>query len=414
MAETSRQGISKMRLGAASAALALAILLMLGVVTTQSAQAQTFTVLHNFFGSPKDGGGLYAGLVQDAAGNLYGTTEYGGAGPGTLFKVSQAGKESLSFKFTGTRTGTHPYAQLIRDAAGNLYGTTYFGGDLSCGFHGNACGTVFKLSKTGKETVLYKFTGGTTDGCNPQGGLVRDKAGNLYGTTYGCGAAGLGTVFKLDTAGKETVLHNFSGEPTDGANPQFTSLLLDVKGNLYGVTPIGGSVNNCNYGCGTLYKLSRSGTWTVLHNFAGFPTDGCTPYGTPALDKNSNVYGSTFRGGSGSGSVGTVWKVSQNGTESVLHNFPADGSEGCNIYAGVIMDATGNLYGDTSACGTHYGAGTVYELSKAGTLTVLHTFTISDGQTPSGNLIRDAKGDLYGTTYQGGNGGNGTVWKLTP
>lgn len=391
---------------------ALRLAILLAIVAT--AQAQTLTVLHNFFGTPKDGGGVYAGLVQDAAGNLYSTTEYGGTGPGTVFKVTQAGKETLPLKFTGTRTGTHPYGQLVQDAAGNFYGTTYFGGDLSCGSHGNACGTVFQLSKSGKETVQYKFTGGTADGCHPQGGLVRDKAGNLYGTTYGCGTSGLGTVFKLDTTGKETVLHSFGGEPSDGANPQFTSLLLDTDGDLYGVTPIGGSANACNNGCGTLYELSHTGTWTVVHNFAGFPTDGCTPYGTPAMDKNGNVYGTTFRCGSASGSVGTAWKVSQNGTETVLHNFPADGSEGCNIYAGVIMDAKGNLYGAGSACGTHYGAGTVYKLSKTGTLTVLHTFTGSDGQTPYGNLIRDSRGDVYGTTYQGGIGGNGTVWKLTP
>lgn len=405
MTNTLQQSISRMRLGTAGATLTFAVMLALGMVTTRAAQTQTFTVLHSFAGSP-DGTKPYGGLARNAKGNLYGTTNLGGDsncnppyGCGVVFQVDTSGKETV-YSLPGGADGLLPYAGLIGDAAGNLYGTTYFGGLYNGG-------TVFKLDTSDTETVLYKFNG-SSDGQYPAGGLLRDKAGNLYGTTQYGGSPGNGTVFTLSTTGTETVLHSFTGYPSDGAYPTYTSLLRDAKGNLYGVTEEGGASNE-----GMVYKLSPNGTLTVLHNFIGGTRDGCYPYGTPAMDKNDNLYGTTRQ--CGSHHHGIVWKVSSKGTETVLHNFAGGSSDGAGPYTGVIMDATGNLYGDTYGGGT-YGLGTVYELNTKGALTLLHSFAgyPSDGANPMGGVIRDTKGNLYGTTLMGGNIGCGTVWKLTP
>ena len=393
-----QQLISKIRPTAATAALMLVVVLVLGAGTSQSAQAQTFTVLYDFTGSP-DGEYSYAAVVRDAAGNLYGTTYEGGAsGYGTVFKVDTSGTETVLHSFSAGTDGSYPFAGVIQDNAGNLYGTTYEGG--SSGY-----GTVFKVDTSGTETILYTFAGGTTDGCNPAGGLLRDKAGNLYGTAGACGASGVGAVFKLSKKGKETVLHSFAGGSSDGAYPAFTTLLMDKKGKLYGVTEDGGTG-----GVGTVYVLSPRGTVTLLHSFIGGTTDGCYPLGSPAMDKDGTLYGTAE--GCGSGSLGIVWKVSKKGTETVLHNFAGGSSDGASPLAGVVLDTKGNLYGDTDAGGAS-SFGTVYELNKKGTLTLLHSFAGSDGSYPFGGVIRTSKGNLYGTAGSGGTYSYGTVWQLT-
>jgi uncharacterized repeat protein (TIGR03803 family) len=389
------------------AALAFVVMLGLGVVTTHS-QAQTFTVLYNFTGTP-DGYAPYAGLVQDQAGTLYGTTYVGGSGNcfdgcGTVFKVSKTGKETVLYNFAGgSGDGCNPSAELIRDTADNLYGTTQ-----TCG--SSNLGTVFKVSKIGKETVLHSFAGGSADGCTPAGGLLRDKAGNLYGATFQCGASGVGTVFRVSKSGNETVLHSFAGAPSDGSVPFFTSLLMDTKGNLYGVTYEGGASDN-----GVVYKLSKTGTLTLLYSFAGETSDGCFPNGNLATDNKGNLYGVTRE--CGPSGEGIVWKLGKKGTETVLHNFAGGSSDGAYPWAGVVLDAKGNFYGDTNEGGAS-GDGTVYELNGKGTLTLLHSFAFSDGETPQGGVIRDATGNLYGTGTYGGSGcgveGCGTVWKLAP
>jgi uncharacterized repeat protein (TIGR03803 family) len=377
-------------------------MLVLGIVTTHSAQARTFTTLYNFTGSP-DGAYPYAFLIRDKAGNLYGTTEAGGAsGAGTVFKVDKSGKETVLYSFTGGLDGSNPFVGLVRDAVGNLYGVTAYGGT-------SGVGTVFRLSKSGKETVLYSFAGGT-DGCYPFGGLLRDKAGNFYGTTEDCGASGVGTVFKLSKAGKETVLHSFAGGTTDGEFPSFSTLLMDAVGTLYGVAEQGGLGNQ-----GVVYKLSKSGKLTILHSFLGGTSDGCDVFGTPAMDTEGNLYGTA--NSCGSAHVGMVWKVSPKGKETVLHNFTAGSSDGAEPIAGLIMDAKGNFYGDTYQGGSA-NLGTVYKMDKKGTVTLLHTFTGPDGDYPYSGLFRDAAGNLYGTTLYGGSGqscnnGCGTVWQIT-
>ncbi|HXM19869.1 MAG TPA: choice-of-anchor tandem repeat GloVer-containing protein [Terriglobales bacterium] len=362
-------------------------------------------VLYSF--GRQGGDGLYS-VIFDASGNFYGTTYFGGAfNAGTVFEVmhkaSGGWTEKNLFDFSDGAEGAYPSAGLTVDVAGNLYGPTYAGGA-----HG--VGTVFELSKTRKESLRYSFAGGT-DGCYPFGALLVDKADNLYGTTLNCGTSGYGTVFKLSKSGKETVLHSFAGGSSDGEYPFSTSLLMDKNGNLYGVTKQGGSSNE-----GVVYKLSTGGKLTVLHSFAGGTRDGCIPYGTLAMDKQGNLYGTTT--GCGSSSDGIVWRVSNKGAEIVLHNFTGNASDGAGPLAGVVMDAKGNLYGTTFTGGA-YNYGTVFEVTpKAGgswTEQVLHSFGNGhDGVSPQAGLIFDASGNIYGTTYAGGTYGGGTVFEVTP
>jgi uncharacterized repeat protein (TIGR03803 family) len=380
-----------------------AILAFAGLLTpfaTQTAPAQTLKALYSFTGAA-DGGDPFPAVIQDATGNLYGTTDYAGtAFAGVVFKVSKTGKETVLYNFcslTGCTDGQYPYAPLVRDAAGNLYGTTQYGGTANIG-------VVFKLSPGGKETVLHSFTGGS-DGVYPYAGLYRDAAGNLYGTTENGGTANLGVVFKISKIGKETVLHSFTGGPNDGSYPSSAGFYMDAKGNLYSVASQGGTS-----GEGVLYKLSPKGKLTVLHSFTAGTSDGCYPYGTPAVDANGNMYGGT--GGCGTSNFGVVWKVSKNGTETILHNF-SGASDGQSPLAGVILDADGNIYGSTNTGGAS-GFGTAFEIHKNGKFTLLHDFTGgTDGKYLYGGLILDSKGRIYGTTINGGTGGYGTVWRIT-
>jgi uncharacterized repeat protein (TIGR03803 family) len=389
----------------------LAVVCAMAIFGAQSAHAQTYKVLYSFKGVP-DGREPYAGVVQDPAGNLYGTTlEGGSSGYGTVFKLSGTGKETVLHSFTGSPDGSGPYAGVVQDPAGNLYGTTFNGGNFSCG-QGLGCGTVFKVSKSGKQIVLHTFTGGR-DGANPTGGLILDANGNLYGTsTYGGDLscveqeqrAGCGTVFKLSKSGEETVLYAFTGG-SDGANPT-GGLILDANGNLYGTTSYGGHLS---YECGTVFKLSKSGKKTVLHRFTG-KADGGFPYGGVIMDAKKNLYGTTTYGGSG---FGTVFKISPAGNETVLYNFKG-GSDGLGPYSGVIQDPQGNLYG-TQYQGGSFGGGTVWKLSKTGRKTVLHAFTDgADGGAPYAGVTRDAKGNLYGTAIGNGAFGYGVVFEITP
>jgi uncharacterized repeat protein (TIGR03803 family) len=257
------------------------------------------TILHSFAGTP-DGEDPRSVLVRDAAGDLYGTTQYGGTqgGFGTVFKLDTKGKLTLLHSFSGTPDGEDPYAGLLRDKAGNLYGTTQYGGS------GGGYGTVFKLDAKSKLTQLHSFAG-TPDGVNPVAGLWRDAAGNLYGTTYYGGTnGGYGTVFKLNGKGKLTLLHSFAGMP-DGQNPH-ARLIRDSAGNFYGTTFYGGAS-----GYGTVFKLDAAGTLTILHSFNDSP-DGAHPIAGLILDKAGNLYGTTSDGGDlscGFSGCGTVFKL---------------------------------------------------------------------------------------------------------
>jgi uncharacterized repeat protein (TIGR03803 family) len=395
------------RVGVATGALALLLVLGQVLVMTPSAEAQadsTFTVLYAFKGGA-DGATPYAGLVRDAAGNLYGTTSEGGAYAwGTVFKLDTTGTKTVLHSFTGPPLdGLVPQADLVRDAVGNLYGTTVGGG-------ASDVGTVFKLDTAGTETVLHSFTG--EDGTTPYAGLARDAAGNLYGTAALGGPSGNGTVFKLDTAGRETVvLYSFAGG-TDGKFPN-TRLVRDAAGNLYGTTWLGGAPDcHSPYGCGTVFKLDATGTKSVLYSFTKAQLDGKFPQGGLVRDAAGNLYGTTQDGGALR--KGTVFKLDTTGAETVLHSFTGGTMDGAGPFAGLLLGADGNLYGTTGSGGAS-NLGTVFKVTASGTETVLHSFRRStDGMRPHAVLVRDAAGNLYGTTTSGGRFDKGTVFKLSP
>jgi uncharacterized repeat protein (TIGR03803 family) len=399
------------------------------------AQAQTFKVLHTFRGP--NGALPITQLVRDAAGNFYGTTGAGGNGKGvcvsffngcgTAFKLNKYGKQVWLHSFNEVN-GIQPMAGLLRDKEGNLYGTTVLGGDTKCFQYG--CGTVFKLDPTGKETVLHKFSG-SRDGEMPEALLVEDSAGNLYGTTYlGGSVHNAGTVFKVDDKGTETVLHRFCSQTNcaDGRFP-YSGVIINKAGKLFGVTTSGGSI-----GAGEVFELDTTGKETVLYSFNG-GSDGSGPSSVLVADAAGNLYGTTQEGGNdqcGGSGCGVVFEVSPHSdgswTESVLYVFCSlsNCADGERPYAGpLIIDSAGNLYGTTffggdPACG-RTGCGVVFKLYKSGNETVLHSFTGSaDGAYPWAGLIMDKAGNLYGAAGQGGDlscpiqNGCGVVFKITP
>src|ERR1017187_2355227 len=298
----------------------------------------TEIVLHNF--AVPNGSDPAAGVIRDSAGNLYGTTELGGAAyKGVVYKLDTTGHETVLHSFTGGADGGYPFAGVIRDSAGNLYGTTTQGGYAGSG-------VVYKLDTAGHETVLYTFNG-TADGGSPIVGVIRDSAGNLYGTALG-GPAGRGVVYKLDITGQETVLYSFTGG-ADGGFPE-GGVIRDSAGNLYGTTEGGGTVNQ-----GVAYKLDTTGQETVLYSFTG-GADGGTPQAGVIRDSAGNLYGTTYSGGTAN--QGVVYKLDTTGHETV-YSFTG-GADGGLPFAGVIGSA-GNLYG-TAAAGGKYSRGVVFTI----------------------------------------------------
>jgi uncharacterized repeat protein (TIGR03803 family) len=388
----------------------------LAMLATASVQAQILKTLYNFSGTP-DGASPVGGVVR-IGNSFYGTTANGGTDslPGTVFKVDLKGNETTLYSFSGSPDGYVPLAGLIKDSDGNLYGTTAYGGLY--GF-----GTIFEVSKTGVETVVYSFSGYPADGVYPQAGLVRDAAGNLFGTTQygGPGSCqingfteGCGTVFMLSNTGVETVLHGFVSGTTDGQLP-IARLLLDAAGNLYGTTCHGGT-----QGMGTVFKVTPGGTETVMYSFAGTPDGSCPLAG---LNLHAGIfYGTTYQGGASN--YGTVFKLTKAGQETVLYSFSALHQDGHYPQAALIRDSSGNLYGTTLGGGieTKYchvienGCGVIFKLSSAGKETVLHRFAgyPIEGASPISDLLRDSLGNLYGTTDIGGTAEAGTVFEWAP
>jgi uncharacterized repeat protein (TIGR03803 family) len=336
--------------------------------------AWTETLLHVFEGYKKvnaDGAFPLSGLLADHGGNLYGTTWMGGThGGGIVFKLGSDGTETLLYSFCGKTNctdGTNPEASLIADKAGDLYGTTR-GGGTGC-FQTQGCGTVFKLAPDGSETVLYSFCSqnNCTDGAYPYSSLIADSAGNLYGTTenggINCSAdPGCGIVFRVAPNGAETVLYTFCSQNncSDGALPS-SGLVADSANNLYGTTRLGGV-----YGFGTVFKLAPDGTETVLYGFGAKSLDGSYPNGV-VIDKGGNFYGTTQMGGNysakvcGFSSCGTVFRLANDGTETILHSF-RPGADGVTPVAGVLI-RDGHLFGTVLRSGANR-QGTVFELDK--------------------------------------------------
>jgi uncharacterized repeat protein (TIGR03803 family) len=396
-----------------------------------SSPAQTETVLYSFPGSGSLSNPSFPnGIIRDASGNFYGTTQEGGAtDQGSVYELSPiAGggwQETTLYSFTDRSDGAYPASALAMDATGNLYG------ESGSGPSSPGSGVIFELSPSGGGgwhfTTIYAFRS-SIDGGGPVGGVVLDSAGNLYGTTTYFGSAlKQGTVFKLSPVSGGgwhfKLLHTFGA---DGGTP-YSALVLDSAGNLYGTATRGG-VPGCylNLGCGVVYQLSPSisGAWhyTVLHAFDG--TDGATPVAAVTFDTAGNLYGTTTAGGAHN--LGTVFKLSPltggGWQESILHSFTG-GADGSDPNGGLIFDSLGNIYGtsyvgaDATTCYSP-GCGVVLKFSPVSgggwTATVLHTFTGPDGARPASALIFDPSGNLYGTTYIGGANFAGTIFEITP
>ncbi len=406
----------------------------LTLLAAQTAVSQE-KVIYNFFNV---GGSVnpIGGVIADASGNLYGTAFYGGAnGNGMVFELSpgESGwteKVLYSFNPNGI-DGFGPTGVMVFDNAGNLYGTTEFGGTGDC-TNGFGCGTAFELSPSAdgswKETIVHDFEG--TDGWEVHAGLIRDSAGNLYGTTANGGTYAQGTVFEL-SPGKSgwsiNVLHDFTGG-ADGAVP-FGTVTLDAAGNLYGMTYEGGGTSSeCKYGCGVVFELSPlgGGHWTgkILHNFTAMSGDGRYPSAGLIFDASGNLYGVTGSGGGdGFMDAGIVFELMPiaggKWSEKVLHNFNEEGMDGVGPSSTLIFDGSGNLYGVTISGGSA-GHGTAFELSPGGdgswTETILHNFSENggDGYFPNSALVFGLSGNLYATSAGGGHFGEGTVFEIAP
>lgn len=312
------------------------------------------------------------------------------------------------YSFSGGADGASPRAPLLLHR-GNLIGTTYSGGTAGLG-------TVFSVTTDGVETVLHSFAGGTADGQNPRTGITGGEnvlgpwGGELFGTTSAGGKAGAGTVFALDLRKQtETLLYSFAGGG-DGANP-WGEMVNDGKGNLFGT---------CFYPFGTLFRILGDGQFeAVVHGFGGLAADGAAPVGQIVMDTQGNIYGASS-GGTQGGSEGTVYRLAPNGAFTILHQFTglSRTGDGADPFGGPIIDSAGNLYGATYDGGNddHFGSGdgVVYKLAPDGTETILHSFANTpDGAQPTGTLLRTKDGALFGTSLQGGAANQGTVYEIT-
>ncbi len=335
-------------------------------------------------------------------------------GCGTVYSVTVSGKERVIYRFTGGSDGAQPAGGLV-NIGGALFGTTSAGG--TGGACSDGCGTVFKVSIDGKsERVLYSFKG-VPDGADPVAGLVA-FSGSLYGTTHYGGktaalcSAGCGTVFKLGTSGAERVIYRFKGLK-DGVEP--VARLIALDGALYGTAEYGGAMTAfCAKGCGTLFRISTTGIKKIIHRFKYAPAlpDGAYPAAAPTV-MGSELYGTTVGGGKMGN--GTIFKANPiSGAESVLHTFSccATSSDGAYPTARLIR-VGGTLYGTTREGGTSNG-GTVFRVIASGKESVLHNFTRKpDGAGPQASLTL-VGGRLYGTTAAGGSASEGTVFEVKP
>ena len=416
----------------------LAGMLVLTMIDASTAQAQTYTVIHTFTGGA-DGGAPLGGLTMDAQGNLYGTTagyeQPCGSKCGTVFKMKPTGQGwvlTTLYTFSGGSDGGNPEAPVVFGPDGALYSTTAYGG-TNCPsddqYH-YGCGTVIRLAPPARpcrsilcpwqESVLYSFVGGSNDGAFPLNAVTFDQAGNLLGTTFSGGIYTsncyygydwCGAIFKLTHANgswTESVPHIFTGGD-DGANP-VAALIPDASGNFYGVAEANGAGNG-----GTAFELTPSGSGWTMNTLYSFP-GADFPRGTLIFDPAGNLYGTTEYGGLYPNEGGTVFEMTPSGggwSFNQLYALPGFLQNG--PLAGVVRDSAGNLYGTGSELGSG-NTGIIFKLtpSEGGwTYTLLHQFGITDGDFPSGNLVLDSHGNLYGTAG-GGADGWGVVWEITP
>jgi uncharacterized repeat protein (TIGR03803 family) len=378
--------------------------------------AQTFNTVHTFDGT--DGYASQAALIQATDGYLYATTAGGGtSGEGTVFKMTPLGVLNTIASFSGA-DGNDPVPAVVQGTDGNFYGTTGYGGtSTNCSESG--CGSIFKMTPNGTVTSLYSFN--VTDGYNPSvAPLVQGTDGNFYGTALNGGErCSCGTVFKISPTGDFTLLHRFSGGTTDGGSP-YSGLIQASDGNFYGVTYTSGAG-----GEGTIYKMTPGGSFSTFFTFAANGENGDNPLGGLVQASNGNLYGTTTHGGSGcvvNGipyGCGTIFEVTLDGVFTTLHTFSQ--TEGGIPLASLVQGSDGNLYGTAQSFGSSTscsnGCGTIFEITPSGAFTLLYSFcsdsTCPDGNLPVGGLMQDTNGLFYGTTPSGGANNDGTVYSLS-
>ena len=360
----------------------LLILLLICVAAAIAARAQTFTTLYSFCQQTNctDGADPYAGLVQGADGNLYSTTFRGGTGVGTTYKITIGGTLTSLHSFNDT-DGLNPAAPLLLASDGNYYGTSPSGGNLNLG-------NIFKMTPSGTVTQVYSFcTSNCSNGANPLGALVQGSDGNLYGVAEGGGdghcsgisGIGCGTVFKVTLSGTLTLLHAFTGP--EGADP-YSGLVIGADGNFYGTTQHGGTGNNSacgensGLGCGTVFRITPGGTLTTLYNFCSQPncTDGYGPQAGLIQAADGNFYGVTHWGGTATIGNGTVFRITPSGSLTTLYSFAGFPHDGSYPLGGLIQATDGNFYGTTSSGGTNLTGGTLFRMTPNGTVTTLYNF----------------------------------------
>jgi uncharacterized repeat protein (TIGR03803 family) len=399
------------------------VMFALVAMLASGARAATGKVIYSFAGD-NDGEYTDTDLVIDSAGNLYGTSVRGGQfGGGTVFRLAPSGNRwihTVLYSFTGGADGGEPYKGVTLDAQGNLYGTAVTGGMGSCE---GGCGVAYKLTNSGgswSQHVIHYFSGGN-DGSGPGAGLTIDSHGNLYGVAPTGGANGLGVIYGLhpDARGNWTfkVIHTFTGG-TDGATGSAGRFLLHA-GHLYGVATAGGA-----NGKGVAFELTPSqagGEWNLktIYAFKGQPDAGF-PYGGLLLDASGNLYGTTYY--DGANNLGSVYQLSPAAagewTEKVLYSFNG-GGDGQNSISNLVSDAAGNLYGTTSEGGAGCSCGTIFKLAPGanGTWTesVVHRFNgPPDGAFVYNGMVADSAGNFYGATVHGGTDDEGAIYKFTP
>jgi uncharacterized repeat protein (TIGR03803 family) len=369
------------------------------VTATVALSAQTLTTLYSFHGA--DGSNPYAGLMQASNGNLYGTTSAGGAnGDGTVFQITTGGTLTTMHNFNrfNPTDGSQPYAGLIQATDGNLYGTTYRGGSHNVG-------TAYRITTTGTMKTLHDLDY-QPDGALPYAGLVQATNGAFYGTASN-GGGEFGTAFIATAFGQYIPIYTFINGFI-GANP-VAGLVQASNGNLYGAAASGGSD-----GCGALFEMTLSGAYTMVHDFTG--DDGCSPQATLFQGSDGNLYGTASAGGAGGQghNYGAAFKITPSGTFTLLHTF--DGTDGTYPTGALIQATDGNFYGTTQYGGA-YNQGTIFKVTPTGTVTTLYSFCsqahCNDGANPYAGLILGSDGVFYGTTFNGGGGNDGTVFSLS-
>jgi len=412
----------------------LTVVAMVCVVHGGKVSGQTLTIIHQFGDSVSNGPNSSSGLVQGSDGYFYGTAagSYPFPTTSTVFRISQTGSFTNLYYFSKLRNsnGTGPDGLMLGND-GNFYGTTVTGGNTNVD-QGNGFGTVFRISSNGVFTSLYSFSG-VPDGAFPEAVLVQGKDGNFYGTTSAGGVTtngefGFGTIFRISPSGTYTSLYSFLDYPKDGRSPN--GLVQGSDGNFYGTAMTGG-MNSCD--CGTIFRISPSGTYTTLYSFLGFTVsgfgngDGSTPGAGLVLGSDGNFYGTTLFGGVFSFQrnvgYGTIFRISPSGNYTSLYSFTGSPSDGIFPDAGLMQSSDGNLYGTTEYGGSNvlngncscYGSGTVFRISPAGSYTNLYLFGsfAGDGAEPNAGLVQGGDGNFYGTTTLGGINNSGTVYRLS-